>query len=55
VRIGLQTAASAEVAGNGLAAGTAVVTSQPGGLRDGATIADAGSGPQATPAGLAAR
>ena len=55
VRIGLQTAAVAEVAGSGLAPGTTVVTAQPGGLQDGAAIADAGGAPAATPAGLAAR
>jgi len=45
VRVGLQTDSVAEVAGDGLAAGTTVVTSQPGGLQDGAAIAQAGAPP----------
>jgi RND family efflux transporter MFP subunit len=43
VRVGLQTDSVAEVAGDGLAPGTTVVTSQPGGLQDGAAIAQAGA------------
>ena len=43
VRVGLQTDSVSEVAGDGLAPGTTVVTSQPGGLQDGATIAQAGA------------
>lgn len=43
VRVGLQTDSVTEVAGDGLAPGTTVVTSQPGGLQDGATIAQAGA------------
>jgi RND family efflux transporter MFP subunit len=54
VRVGLQTDAVAEVAGDGLAAGTTVVTSQPGGLQDGAAIAQAGA-PQTESAGAGAR
>ena len=45
VRVGLQTESVAEVAGNGLAPGTTVVTSQPGGLQDGAAVAQAGAPP----------
>lgn len=41
VRVGLQTTSLTEVAGDGLAPGTAVVTSQPGSLQDGATVAQA--------------
>jgi multidrug efflux pump subunit AcrA (membrane-fusion protein) len=43
VRVGLQTDSVTEVAGEGLAPGTTVVTSQPGGLQDGATVARAGA------------
>ena len=43
VRLGLQTASVAEVAGDGLAPGTTVVTSQPGDLHDGAAIAETGA------------
>jgi RND family efflux transporter MFP subunit len=50
VRVGLQTDAVAEVAGAGLAAGTTVVTSQPGTLQDGAAIAQAGAPPNASAA-----
>jgi len=39
VRVGLQANSLTEVAGDGLAPGTIVVTSQPGGLQDGATVA----------------
>jgi RND family efflux transporter MFP subunit len=39
VRVGLQTNSVTEVAGDGLAPGTIVVTSQPGGLQDGAIVA----------------
>jgi RND family efflux transporter MFP subunit len=51
VRVGLQTDAVAEVAGDGLAPGTTVVTSQPGGLQDGAAIAQAGAPPHPASAG----
>jgi multidrug efflux pump subunit AcrA (membrane-fusion protein) len=44
VRVGLQSDSVAEVAGDGLTAGTTVVASQPGGLQDGAAIADADPG-----------
>ncbi len=47
VRLGLQTDSVAEVSGAGLAPGTTVVTSQPGGLQDGAAIAQAGAPPHA--------
>ena len=43
VHVGLQTDSVTEVAGDGLVAGTTVVTSQPGDLQDGATIAQAGA------------
>jgi RND family efflux transporter MFP subunit len=43
VHVGLQTDSVTEVAGDGLAPGTTVVTSQPGGLQDGATIARVGA------------
>jgi RND family efflux transporter MFP subunit len=54
VRVGLQTDAVAEVAGDGLAPGTTVVTSQPGSLQDGAAIAQAGA-PQTASAGPGGR
>jgi len=43
VQVGLQTDSVTEVAGEGLAPGTTVVTSQPGGLQDGATVAQGGA------------
>jgi RND family efflux transporter MFP subunit len=55
VRVGLQTDSIAEVAGDGLAPGTTVITSQPSGLQDGAAIADAGAPSRVASAELGAR
>jgi RND family efflux transporter MFP subunit len=51
VRLGLQTETQAEVAGAGLAPGTAVITSKPTGLQDGYPVVV----PSAAPAGAAGR
>jgi RND family efflux transporter MFP subunit len=55
VRVGLQTDSVAEVTGDGLAPGTTVVTSQPGGLQDGAAIAEAGAPSRVASAELGGR
>jgi RND family efflux transporter MFP subunit len=55
VRVGLQTDSITEVAGAGLTPGTTVVTSQPGGLQDGAAVTEGGAPTHVASAALGAR